>query len=404
MTLFRTGIVLLVWLLYPLCSSAQIIYRGTVTDKESGRPVQAASVFFSNTSYGATSRADGTYKLNIPAPGTYDMVVAAIGYETFTLHVTPATPDTIHVALQPKVKELEAIVLQSFEKDGWKKWGKTFKESFLGSTGNALDCEIVNYEDIRFRYDKDKRELIAIAYKPLIIENRALGYTIQYQMEQFSFNFRQGYLLYTGYPLFEEMKSSEKQEKKWARKREQVYWGSLMHFMRSLYEGRLTENSFKVRYMTLLPNVEKQRVKALYKLIKFTPDGKPVKASYDSVFYYNQIMKQADELELVNDTTVTADSIAYRIDVATVGLQFPEYLKVEYTEKKGPAFAEQLSASAQWRANPASNIKLMTNEPLRVNSNGAFYNPVNLVTSGYWSWSEKMSNMLPFDFKSGFRK
>lgn len=403
MSIFRIGIVLIAWLYYPSFSPAQIVYRGTVTDKESGKPVQAASVFFSNTSYGATTRADGTFKLSIPGPGTYDMVVAVVGYETFTLHVTPATPDTLRIELQPKVKELEAVILQSFEKDGWKKWGKTFKERFLGSTGNAFDCDIVNYEDIRFRYDKEKNELIAISYKPLVIENRALGYTIQYQMEQFSFNFRQGYLVYTGYPLFEEMQAGDRQMKKWARKREQAYWGSLMHFMRSLYEGRLLENSFRVRHLTMLPNDEKDRVKAIYKQIKFTPDGKPVSANYDSVFYYNQILKQPDELELVSDSALLADSVSYRIDATTVGMKFDEYLKVEYTEKRGPAFAEQVNGTTQWRSNPTSKIRLVSNEPLLINSNGAFYNPVNLITAGYWGQSEKMSNMLPFDFKSAFR-
>lgn len=401
--MFRAGVVLLVCFLSPLFLKAQVVYRGTVSDKESGRPVQAASVFFSNTSYGATSKADGSFRLNLPARGVYDMVVAVVGYETFTLHVTPATPDTIRVQLQPKVKELEAIVLQSFEKDGWKKWGKTFSESFLGRTGNALDCEIVNYQDIRFRYDNAKRELIAIAYKPLIIQNRALGYTIQYQMEQFSFNFRQGYLLYTGYPLFEEMQSSDRQMKKWARKREQAYWGSLMHFMRSLYEKRLLENNFRMYRMSLVPNEEKQRIKPLYKQIQFTPDGKPVTVSYDSVFYYNQILKQSDELEMVEQTALSADSVSYPIDGATIGMKFDEYLKVEYTVKKGAAFAEQMSGTTQWRANPTSNIKLMNNEPLRVNSNGAFYNPINLVTSGYWSQSEKMANMLPFDYQSSYK-
>jgi hypothetical protein len=41
---------------------------------------------------------------------------------------------------------------------------------------------------------------------------------------------------------------------------------------------------------------------------------------------------------------------------------------------------------------------LINNRPVFVAYNGAFYMPQDMLTSGYWAWSEKVCNMLPFDY------
>lgn len=411
---------------------AQIAYKGKIVDKETQQPVQGASVFFSNTSYGTISAADGSFSLVVPAATRYDMVIAMVGYETVVQNLGVAdAANFLSVALKPVVKELEAVVLQAYEKDGWNKWGRFFLNNFIGTSPYAADCEIVNYKDIKFRHNKTDNELTAVCHKPLIIENKALGYTIRYQLEQFTSSFSQHYMVFTGYPLFEEMTGSERKMRIWKERREEVFKGSVMHFMRSLYRNHLQQDNFLVYRLKIVPNEEKARVKKLYRQAMRVTDStshlqkpkqitlgggamvtyskgvlsnkvlNPYEASDDSLAYYNKVMQQANAFEILNKTPLTGDSIAYAIDSVTVGLEFSDHLVVVYTGKKEPAaYRQQSGAQGGPEASISSRITLMNNEPLEISSNGSYFNPVNMIASEYWGWAEKIAFMLPVNYKS----
>ena len=36
---------------------------------------------------------------------------------------------------------------------------------------------------------------------------------------------------------------------------------------------------------------------------------------------------------------------------------------------------------------------------IKIFANGAYYDGTNLMSSGYWGWSEKMANLLPLDYE-----
>ena len=111
----------------------------------------------------------------------------------------------LKIYLEPKATELEAVIVEPYEKDGWEKWGKFFIENFIGTTDAAKLCKIRNYKTLRFRHSKKKNILTAVADEPLIIENRELGYRITYQLEDFTYDFNENTLFYLGYTLFEDM-------------------------------------------------------------------------------------------------------------------------------------------------------------------------------------------------------
>ncbi len=83
--------------------------------------------------------------------------------------------------MKPKMEELQTVVVEPYEKDGWETWGKFFIENFIGTSQNARSCTIKNYKTLRFRHSKKRNQLTVTADDPLIIENKALGYSIQYQ-------------------------------------------------------------------------------------------------------------------------------------------------------------------------------------------------------------------------------
>lgn len=380
---------------------SQITYRGKVTDKENHHPMEGVSVFFSNTSYGTTTDAGGNYTLRVPA-GRYDMVVAMVGYETFVKNMLPADSGTVQqIELTVSVKELDAVVLEAYEKNGWEKWGSFFFENFIGTSDYASECHILNYKDIRFRISKHDNELTAVCRKPLVIENKGLGYTIRYQLERFTFSYKTHMLLYSGYALFEEMKGSERQQREWARRREEVFSGSMLHFMRAFYQNRLQENNFVLHQLTVVPDQEKNRVRNLYRMLALKAED----ASPDSSSYYGKILAGPDNREYLDMNAMPYDSIGFTVNNTTKGFIFNDHLLVVYNGKQEPyAYMTQVTHNKKPVAAVSSKIVLQIPEAIQVTANGAYFDPVNMASSGYWAWAEKIAYMLPVDYVSAVMK
>ncbi|HEY0068245.1 MAG TPA: carboxypeptidase-like regulatory domain-containing protein [Flavisolibacter sp.] len=379
---------------------AQKLITGVVLDAEKNSPVAGASVYLNNTSVGTTTGQQGSFALNVPQ-GKFELIVSSIGYQTYNLPLSLSNlPDTLVIRLRPRAKELENVVVEAYEKEGWEKWGSFFLRNFIGTSAHASGCRILNKEVIRFRRSKKNGELTAYATEPLIIENRSLGYTIRYQLEVFRYEYKTGYLLYQGFPFFEPMKSGAAREKKWAERRDDVYYGSMLHFMRSLYRNRLIEEGFEVRTLHKRPNFEKQRVKDLHTQSMDMGHGKTaivVQPKGDSAAYYNSVMRQPNTFDSVGKDVLPGDSIAFALDSVTAGLYFRDYLMVIYKHGTAPPeYRNQLPDPG-----PAMNsqLRLLSEAPVEVHANGNYFDPANLLASGFWSWSEKIATMLPFDYK-----
>jgi len=296
------------------------------------------------------------------------------------------------------------VVVGGYEKDGWNKWGKFFLENFIGTSQWAADCSIKNYKVIKFRNNRKANKLTAIATDQLIIENKALGYTVKYQLEEFEYDFNSKYLMYMGYPLFNQMEGGQAKQNRWNKRRQEVYYGSMMQFMRALFRNRISEEGYEVRRLVKRPNEEKIRVKEVYRKRALARRANSVNittAVSDSSEYYNKVLEQPDELSTFSPYTITGDSIAYRVDSVTAGLEFDNYLHIIYTKASPPESYRQLSP---YNRQMMSQLKLVNPEPIQIQSSGNFYPPLNLISSGYWAWSEKMANMLPYDYKPPINK
>lgn len=389
----------------PLLSYSQKLLKGTVVDAETAQPISSASIFLNNTSIGTTANGAGSFQLEIPA-GKYDLIVSSIGYETANQTVIATElPSFLTIKLIPKVKELETVVVEPFERDGWERWGRFFIENFIGTSSFAKACRIKNSSVLKFRNSKKRGELTAFALEPLLIENPSLGYTIQYQLENFSYNFKTHFLLYQGYPFFKPMKGSAARQRRWQERREAVFYGSMMHFMRGLYRNTVREEGFEVRRLQKVKNSEKERVRNLYarRTIQTENSNGTVNSSRtailkDSSIYYDKILNQADMFDIIGNNILPGDSVAFAIDSVTAGLSFDNYLLIIYKNKVAPVEYQR-----QYRNNGsamASQIFLINNQPVEVQSNGNYYNPIDLTSLGYWSWSEKIALMLPFDYSA----
>jgi hypothetical protein len=384
--------------------------RGIVLSADNQQPVPAASVFLSNTGVGTITKDDGRFELNRFPSGRYELVVTSLGYETYSMVVQSASlPEQLQILLKPKARELQEVVVEPYEKNGWEKWGKFFLENFIGISAYAKEVRLKNPGAIRFRHNKKTNTLNAYADEALVIENNALGYVLRYQLEQFEYRFSANMLLFQGFPFFEEMESKRSAKvKRWQSNRESVYEGSLMHFYRALFRNKLVEEGFELRRSVDVVNQEKARIKekmraqmkgAVQQGNKVVFSGGTPSVTADSATYQNQVMRQPDKMEVLYKPIIPADSIAYAIDSVTVGLFFKGYLHITYPKKKEPeeiakALGKQLAGDAL-----VSKLQLLNNKEIAVLANGSFFEPTDILAHGYWAYWERMATMLPLDFK-----
>lgn len=61
--------------------------RGFVYDKDNGEPIIYTNVYFKGTSIGATTDVNGYYAINQVPPGTYELMVTFIGYDTLKMEI-----------------------------------------------------------------------------------------------------------------------------------------------------------------------------------------------------------------------------------------------------------------------------------------------------------------------------
>jgi CarboxypepD_reg-like domain len=370
------------WLcLFCLTAQAQnSVLNGIIRDSASGKPLAGVSVFLNGTSKGTVTRADGTFSLAIP-PGRYELIASAIGYATYLEQFSSHNlPVMLKIALHNAAEELAEVTVEPYVKDGWKKYGKTFLQYFIGTTENASDCTIKNKEALRFHWYLKSNQLAVTAVDPLIIENKALGYDLEYRLERFVVDYSSHIVSYYGYPLFRDMPTDDiDKKKKWELSRQLAYMGSLMHFMRSLYAHRAYEEGFLVKYKTPVPNIEKKRVKEIYTPNITKTDSIPI----DTLHHYWEVLREPDYFWA---PAVDAEGLMTIQKDQTHVLFFYDSCTVIYgNPKRGIPYNE-------------SAIRLIDQQPVAIDENGSYYPQSEVLNLQTWSLTQNISNLLPRDY------
>jgi hypothetical protein len=333
---------------------------GKVVDSASRLPLSGASVFAQNTTQGTITNSEGKFFMRLPNGG-YDLVISYTGYDKKILRIshTQDLTDTVVVDLiqQDKAMTEVAVVASNEVPDGWVKFGKFFSDNFIGTTPNSEQTIIQNPEALKFFYTKNnKRHRLTVKSKDdLVILNQALGYKIRYQLDSFNYDYNTNISQYTGYPLFEEMDTTQEIKSRWKKNRARTYLGSRVHFMHSLFDSVLTEEGFVVEKLDdrNLKNIE----------------GTVIQNIYDSANYYK--------------------------DSSTADINWKGRYRISYKnvlpEKK---FLEEFKLPAKTRA----QVTLLDiTDGFVVEQNGYFYEQYDVVNTGYWAW-KKLAELLPYDY------
>jgi len=261
------------------------VIKGTILDRDIKTPIDFAAVYFNGTIVGTNTDKNGNFELDISKYKSMPLTISALGYYSVTIDQLSAD-QKLTVYLTPKVFELDEMVISAkSDPEERKKNLKNFRRTLVGITLNSVRCKILNEEDIYFRYNAQKDTLRAFALKPLLIENKALGYMITYYLDNFYICKSSFVVLREGKIIFREDTTVNKIRKQiFEKARRRAYLGSRFHFINALWENRLKPEGFTVTDSTgLEPD---------YNKYVFNPDStkdiRPVKyLKYPGKLYIN---------------------------------------------------------------------------------------------------------------------
>ncbi len=225
--------------------SGHATLTGLVLDDDNGEPLPGVHVFIASSMIGTTTDAEGAFRLERVPFGAQRLVVSMIGFEPIArdLFLEEARTYDYDFDLSPRVYELGPITVEGERDRRWERRLKRFIRLFIGESRIAEETEILNPEVLSFEHKKG--HFTAWAAEPLIIENRALGYRIQYVL--IDFNQEGDRIQYQGEPLFEELTpETPEQTATWEEKRREAFNGSLRHFLLSLWAGAIEFEGFKI--------------------------------------------------------------------------------------------------------------------------------------------------------------
>ncbi len=343
-------------------SQSSYTISGKIIDETTKLPLQGASVFAENTTLGTATDNDGVFNLRLPNGG-YSLVISFTGYQTETKRVTTGDADNSQMVIEIKKKEksMDEFVVKSTSEvaDGLAKYGDFFMKNFIGRTVNSQQSYIKNKEALKFFYYRRTKKLKVIANAPLEIANEALGYTIKYELDSFVHEYNTQVSLYSGYPLFQEMQSADAgQQEKWNAARKTAYNGSILHFMRSLYQRKLQEQGFEIQFIVKNNNNE---------------SAIPLKNFYGAMNYK------------MEDSSNVVEVYPNQKEVAVI-----------YKNEEAPSAYLDSNAGAPSKFQ-LSVVSFLPGESLNIERNGYSYEQKDITITGYWAW-EKIGDMLPYDF------
>lgn len=367
--------------------------NGIVKDAETGKPIEHATVFLSNTSLGVLTDKDGEYIIkNIP-PGTYNLVSAIIGYSKVIKPVKiSGEMQKIDFALSVRNIIAKEITVTSETPKEWQRRLKKFTKEFIGESSNAHNCEILNPEIIDFEINKNTDELIASAEDAILIVNHSLGYKIKVYLKEFVWSRSEGDGKYQIYPFFEEINSSDEKEKNnWQVNREKAFKGSFRHFLKSCVDGKVYEEGFRL----CKSEVSDKWIYTNHINFLLVQE----KAFVDS-FIYPMIQKNSsDEYCMVYDSLLQIvylgneeDSHYRNYMEKPVSNDFSKMKSFGYFMGRKDYSADIISQRCSWLVLPFGHLFF--------NSSGICSDarPYGNKFVGYWA-GKRVADILPFDYK-----
>lgn len=350
----------------------QSVIIGRVSDRDTGEPLEGASVFLASTTVGTLTDESGDYRIRNVPQGAYNLIVSHIGYDlqaTTPVHILHSDTLRYDSRLMPHVIDVQPMEVTASrsgiervapDTGAWRKNLKKFIEEFIGVSRFAKECRLGNPEALSFDYDTSSGVFQAHADSAIYIDNLALGYRLYVVME--SFRTTDHSIEYTVYPRFERMEPRNNADlNKWQTNRRQAYQGSLRHFLIALIHDRLDKEQFAVwTTRDLSPKVQVSRF-------------------YDHLvdyrFFSSATVKDMMGRHFDPHTVIFSDESGLQ------RIQFQDYLLI----RNGLNY---------------SSIKLNTSYAL-IDTLGNLHTPPAFTKFGAW-WKDRIGDLLPEDYQPDY--
>ncbi len=129
----RSIIIFLAILCLPFVASAQKL-TGKVVDANTSEPLIGASLYWKNTTAGATTSADGSFTLK-RVHGFDTLVVDYLGYDLWEQELADRDQNTITIKLKPSAVDIEAVVIESAQRGNYAKTSGITRQEQISFAG-----------------------------------------------------------------------------------------------------------------------------------------------------------------------------------------------------------------------------------------------------------------------------
>lgn len=387
----RTKVFLILGLLFLFADASRAqtrFLKGIVLDETTNEPLAFATVFFNTTTKGTNTDQDGKFRIEVD-PRFDELVISYLGYHPLSYKVSTDKLDAQYTfRLVPQAQQIEEVEITAKRDRNWYTNLAIFKREFIGRSTFSEKVELENPEVLYFVTDKNSAGIEAKARGPLILQNKALGYKVEYTLEQFHYDESRQRVFILGYPRFELLSGNNRKEKRWQRNRKRAYYGSTTHFLKTLYSQRLEEEGYQVR-----------------KLFRDSLPDHLIDAGHSNE-NQNRISNILTKANVSKVQYLDKNLHDYKTEIKRIGdslyLSFPEYWQVVYTREREDFGYVNVGEYRTDRgtADRQTSVMSLTKEGIYINEYGLPDDPLALFFEGYWAF-EKMGVLLPLDYEPG---
>jgi hypothetical protein len=342
-------------------SSGSVEISGTVVDDSTGAPLPHTHVFISGSMTGTSVDEEGHFRLTDISLGAKRLYVTRLGYEAEQVDlVLPSdTTLTFHFRLTPTVIRAAPVTVAAERDEEWHERLDRFERLFIGESEAAEHCRLTNPNVLQFDtawWGKFEAE----ARRPLIFENRALGYRVTYYLKEFEV--RGDIVRWDGEPVFAPLVPRDSVEAaRWEANRREAFYGSLRHFLLALLNDRVEEEDFR---MYRIPRARAFR--DMGRADRFPADRSDV------------VVGRVDSLHALN---------------------FHGALEVRYdAEPETDAYLEWAEAHRDPRSHQVSRIRL-NEHPIHVDRQGEIVEPYGATLYRYFAFTRRLARLLPRGYR-----
>lgn len=387
----KRAILLFLFILPFYIVTAQIIKGHVVND--SGSEISGVNIYIDGTKTGTVSKEDGSFSLTLSSGSLGNVIFQKDDYDTFATAVSEVVNKTLKVVLT-KTNTIEEIRLVPYTSEAYRNYINYFLDTFIGADRDHV--KIKNQKSLKFSYDKKNKFLKVKAPNTLIIENKNLGYEIQYNLISYSLDLNKHSVNYTGTSFFRETKNTNKTKLN----RMNAYDGSLQHFFRSIYNNTISQEKFVVNHVVKVPNPKyptEEELKLLEDFKQIVRSSAMVKIP-ENISDISQRKNSQKPYALAIVKTLIPDSDYVTRKDGKVLFGFRDMLQVNYQkyfyELKGKEFIKsEIPVGLSSFLHPEGEV-------FEVSKEGNITNPDQLINEGDFS-KNKIENMLPLDYQLG---